>query len=318
MLEQRDTNPRLPLTTNSVHWGGDLDSLRQSIQTNIIGVDLKVLEQPSRPLEGYLAHIEAEDMQVSFIRYGASVEVNCQQDAVYCFVIPYGGECCVRHNMPIVSYDERIKLLPPLSELDMSYSGNCGHLVIRFRQNALHTNLFDPIFCEENYLCNALNGIYQTSTRFLQDCEYAENYSEISRLHTQLKQEIYEVAAHRNHDKRPARVSYQAVSTAVNFIKEHPTWEYSLQDLTNLTQTSPRTLYSQFRRSTGTSPYRFYLNQRLRMARLDLLRFGRSQSITAIASHNGFSHLGRFANQYRMYFGELPNQTLMRNSRLTR
>lgn len=47
-------------------------------------------------------------------------------------------------------------------------------------------------------------------------------------------------------------------------------------------------------------------------ARLDLMKYSNVKTITDIASKNGFLHLGRFSNQYKILFGELPKQTVNR------
>ena len=55
---------------------------------------------------------------------------------------------------------------------------------------------------------------------------------------------------------------------------------------------------------------------RLELARADLANGGREggSSVAAVANACGFRHLGRFARDYRMRFGELPSETLQRAS----
>ena len=316
MLDNRGNKKLgLPLLMQSMHWGNDLEELRSSIHANIIGVELKVLDQQAKLLDGYLAHTEVDDLQVSFIRYGAGVRVQCQQDDVYCFVIPYGGDCCIKQNKINISNEGRLKLLPPVAELDMTYSGDCGHLVLRFKKTPFHESVFEPLFSSSNHANSreVTDPLYHVCAHFLQDCEYAEHHEKIERVVNTLKQNIYDVLLN-----RPMQVSagtplkINSINLAINFIKENPGWEYSIDDLTGLLQLSPRTLYYQFKKQTGTSPYRYYQNMKLFRARLDILKYGSLISITDIASHNGFTHLGRFASQYRHVFGELPTQTISR------
>ena len=54
---------------------------------------------------------------------------------------------------------------------------------------------------------------------------------------------------------------------------------------------------------------------RLAQARADLEAPGRNTSVTNVAYDCGFSHLGRFAQEYARRFGESPSETLRRARR---
>lgn len=315
MREQNKDKTGLPLLMRSVHLGNNLDELRASIRSNIIGVELGILDQADNSNEGYLAHTEVEDLQVSFIRYGAGVRVQCQQDDVYCFVIPYGGQCCIRHNKISLSNTQHIQLLPPVAELDMTYSGDCGHLVLRFKNTPFHNSVFGPLFSlKAHHKSREISQqLYRACTNFLTKSDFAQHHLKIDDNTRQLKQNVYDALLNELPPSREAKdVSLESINFVLRFIKDTPDWEYSVEDLSRLIQLSPRSFYSQFKKQTGTTPYRYYLNQKLCRARLDILRYGNLLSITDIAGNNGFSHLGRFASQYRRVFGELPTETLVR------
>ena len=74
--------------------------------------------------------------------------------------------------------------------------------------------------------------------------------------------------------------------------------------------TSLSRLERAFREAFGVSPRHFLMVRRLAAVRRELLR-GRAQtSITEVATRWGFFHLGRFSQDYRELFFELPSQTL--------
>ena len=54
---------------------------------------------------------------------------------------------------------------------------------------------------------------------------------------------------------------------------------------------------------------------RLAQARADLEAPGHDTSVTIVAHDCGFSHLGRFAQEYARRFGESPSETLRRARR---
>lgn len=79
---------------------------------------------------------------------------------------------------------------------------------------------------------------------------------------------------------------------------------------------SERTLYRLFHGIFGIGPYEYALRLRMGLFRKALARFqdmgSERGSVTRAASEAGFSHFGRFSQQYRELFGETPRQTLLR------
>lgn len=75
---------------------------------------------------------------------------------------------------------------------------------------------------------------------------------------------------------------------------------------------SVRTVHRAFRRQVGTSPIARIRDERLELARRQLLEAVPGTTVTSVAFDWGFLHLGRFAAQYRSCFGERPSDTLRR------
>ena len=67
----------------------------------------------------------------------------------------------------------------------------------------------------------------------------------------------------------------------------------------------------------GMSPLDYWRTPPPAEAREELLRCGDGTSVTDVATRFGFSHFGRFSQQYRHRFGETPSSTL-RRARLAR
>lgn len=80
---------------------------------------------------------------------------------------------------------------------------------------------------------------------------------------------------------------------------------------------TPRALHYAVRSTLGLSPLDLILALRLNHVRNELWDARRSDlSVTTAALAQDFGHLGRFSQQYRTLFGELPSQTLQRIRRL--
>jgi transcriptional regulator GlxA family with amidase domain len=75
---------------------------------------------------------------------------------------------------------------------------------------------------------------------------------------------------------------------------------------------STRTVHRAFRRQLGASPIARIRDERLELARRQLLEAVPGTTVTSVAFDWGFQHLGRFAAQYRSCFGERPSDTLRR------
>lgn len=75
---------------------------------------------------------------------------------------------------------------------------------------------------------------------------------------------------------------------------------------------SVRTLSEGFRQARGTTPMNFLRRTRLEGVHSDLSRADSPDTVSELALHWGFNHLGRFSMDYRRRFGEAPSDTLRR------
>ena len=79
------------------------------------------------------------------------------------------------------------------------------------------------------------------------------------------------------------------------------------------TGVSLRTLQRSFSEYFQVSPCEYIKVRRLNAERLALAASNSSlDSVTKVAVENGFTHLGRFAVDYREHFEESPRETLTR------
>eukprot|EP00163_Fabomonas_tropica_P025553 TRINITY_DN4439_c0_g1_i1.p3 TRINITY_DN4439_c0_g1~~TRINITY_DN4439_c0_g1_i1.p3 ORF type:complete len:213 (+),score=12.43 TRINITY_DN4439_c0_g1_i1:1386-2024(+) len=95
----------------------------------------------------------------------------------------------------------------------------------------------------------------------------------------------------------------------IRFIEENVKEEIDIQELSQVSNMSIRSIYNAFSRAFSTTPKAYVKQVKLRNLREDLVQ-GRCRSVTEVALDYGFSHLGRFSSDYRKLFGELPSETL--------
>ena len=93
----------------------------------------------------------------------------------------------------------------------------------------------------------------------------------------------------------------------------HEPW--SVDRLASALGLSTRTLHRVVRREFGVSPMLLLRKARLAQARSELDAPGPGATVTTVALDCGFTHLGRFAQEYARQFGEPPSETLRRARR---
>ncbi len=103
---------------------------------------------------------------------------------------------------------------------------------------------------------------------------------------------------------RPDRISL--AGRAEKYIHDNLKKNLSIKTICRFIGTSERSLRMGFRERYGVSPKSFIQMMRLNGARKELLA---DNPVTETALSWGFGHLGRFSEQYRAMFGELPSET---------
>ena len=96
-----------------------------------------------------------------------------------------------------------------------------------------------------------------------------------------------------------------------DYIRHHYAETLTIEKLARIAGVSTRTLFSGFRDFRQLTPMAYLKAIRLEKAHeaLQSSDVDGSAGVTKVAPDTGFSHLGRFAQQYRSRFGELPSAT---------
>lgn len=110
----------------------------------------------------------------------------------------------------------------------------------------------------------------------------------------------------------PARCSNRALvmARALEYLDAFPQEVISVEQLCQASACSMSTLERAFRERFGVSPKRYLVMSRLSGVRYALLEGAQELSVGQVANKWGFWHMGQFALDYRLQFGELPSETL--------
>jgi AraC-like DNA-binding protein len=98
------------------------------------------------------------------------------------------------------------------------------------------------------------------------------------------------------------------VKRAIDFMQQHISTPISLSDIADIANVSIRTLQQGFRQFKNTTPMAHLLEMRMVAAHSELRDPYSTSTVSQIAAKWGFTHLGRFAAEYKKRFGHLPSQ----------
>lgn len=96
------------------------------------------------------------------------------------------------------------------------------------------------------------------------------------------------------------------------YITVHAAEPVNIETIARETGHSASSIFRTFRKHRDYTPMQFLRNRRMMLVRTRLLKANAAESVSQIAFDCGFTHLGRFAVDYRRRFGEAPSETLSR------
>jgi len=108
------------------------------------------------------------------------------------------------------------------------------------------------------------------------------------------------------------RVLPQHAKRALAYMRANMAERITLAGMAATCAISERTLLRQFQQFVGLPPLAYLRRLRLDAAKGELANPQNNDAIADVAGRFGFSHLGRFATEYRRLFGETPSATRQR------
>ena len=105
---------------------------------------------------------------------------------------------------------------------------------------------------------------------------------------------------------------------AEQLIQKHLRRNLNIERLCSLLGCSVRSLHLGFKERYGITPMQYARTMALNGVSRDLRNLSPTTTISDVAMAWGFCHLGRFSQQYRQLFDELPRVTVERGRELSR
>ena len=206
------------------------------------------------------------------------------------------------HELIILDYShdcEKLIINVPESEFQSTVLSDLGHIPksgIRFHRDPVNlfsfpslVKLFEAILLESENLDSSL-----LCTSSLYKEIFAKKLLRTFRGNFNIDDDIQNI--------------HPCMKNIIQYIDENLKNDITLEELSDVSLVSVRSIYNMFASSFSTTPRNYIKNRKLNKVREELLS-GRAKNITEIAFDYGFMHLGRLSCDYKKVFGELPSET---------
>ncbi|GAA0692734.1 AraC family transcriptional regulator [Marinobacterium maritimum] len=265
---------------------------------------------------------------VSFhrLKYGASVEVDpdCLED-FFLIQMPVSGQAEIScGDCSLITSCHQGVVLNPTQRLKMHYDSECDQLMLRIDRRELEQicsrYLGHSVKQPVEFDCHLH---WQNSPAWVHMLEYITQMQKdlpgclqqplITRqleelvISTLLSQQPNNYSQELSGNHRP--LAPRHVKRVEEYIEAHAQDSLSPAMLAEIADVSVRTLYAGFREFRHMSPMEFLRSVRLQRIHEALSRPDNHDSVTDVAMYWGFTHMGRFSQEYQKLFGEKPSET---------
>lgn len=247
----------------------------------------------------------------------------CPPDKMVALVLPAGQRGMGVFEGKTLGATEGILLLPDSDRTLRSFTDSliCTVSVPRRRLDSI----LEPYTRNSTRLLSASRSVVfqQRVLRFLAETisgiavskEGSVSRAGMALLEDQLLQaladSLYNVENGREQQARGLANRRRHVDSARNYIEEHLEEAISIGRVAEHVNVTTRTLEFAFRDVLGVTPFQYLRCRRLNRIRKQLVGDSlKNRTIAWLAYENGFNHLGNFARDYKILFGELPSQTV--------
>ncbi|MGW0521670.1 AraC family transcriptional regulator [Crossiella sp. NPDC003009] len=303
--------------------GRDVDEVHEVVSTHFAPHRLRVVD--NLPLAGRFVAAHVGAVSVFELGYGAEVEVRPGElPDIYNVHLPLTGHGDLRVDQHQVGTDSSV--VGPGQRLRMRWSGDSNTLILRFTRAAIDEALalrlgdqpaaptrFEPEVgpAARSWLLAMRAFAEQAGSGLFARSPLAAAHFEQMLVHGLLDSQPHTLAEALAEPERPELP--QVLRRAMAYCEEHAAEPVTPADMALAARVGVRSLQRAFRIHLDTTPLAYLYRVRLDRAHRDLLAIaeGRaSGSVTDVALRWGFTHLGRFAAQYRQAYGQPPVHTL--------
>lgn len=271
--------------------------------------------------------VHCGNLSISRLEYGLDVyiEPDCLTD-FYLIQIPCSGYAEIEYQQQkFVSYSQIASVLSPDIPLRMKWKAHSPQMLLKIskeklllhcQQHLANFNLTLPIFDPKLDFSQA-NGqyflqLFQQLLHAIQE-EYhpLKHPLALQQFELNLYNALLYGQAH-TYQSQLLEVPNQQISPhfikiTQDYIHSHLHENLSIELLAQHANVSVRSLFLGFQKYLNTTPMQYLKDLRFKNVHAELSKSG--QSITEVALKWGFTHLGRFSQEYKKRYGYTPSET---------
>lgn len=271
--------------------------------------------------------VQLHDLDLGFWTFGTAVTIDFAEINHYALGLPLKGHGVTTNGGQSAFANVKRPIMVSAGRPTVfQYGADLAKLFVRIQPQALERTLavllgapinrrleFELTDFTSPEMLSALLGLIDMLVRQFDDPNFLLSDLAVRELEKALIVQLLLTSRHQfsaQLQQKPPQTSLDLIKRAEGFIEANWNQPITMEELTEVTKVSARSLFRSFKRLRGYSPMAFARKVRLERALALLSRPDPATSVTGVALACGFSNLGRFAHDYRFMFGELPSDTL--------
>ncbi len=278
--------------------------------------------------------VKREKVSLNYLDYGAEVHIEPGELGSFFLVqIPLSGGSLVHCGNQVVESNPRMATIPnPTEKLEMTWLDQSPHLLVHIPRPVLESRLSELIQRDLTVPLRFELGMdlerpqlaaWRKLVDLLASGVSSNQYQFHEGVHNQIEDMVITGLLMSHDHNYSACISSHAepltprsVRVVIEYCQDASQSMPTVSELAQVAGVSVRSLQETFRNYVGLTPTQYLRDYRLRQVQKELTTHGSLfHSVSECAMHWGFTHLGRFSQQYADRFGELPSVTLrMRDS----
>lgn len=268
--------------------------------------------------------VRLRDISINVLRYGADVSIDSAARADFYMVqLPLAGQAQIScANEHIVADSATMSILQPHARSRMDWNGDCTMILVQVPCDAIRRsatgmgNRLNPGLAQFRSRNDqrvaawwqAVEDLVRNLDRF--GDHWLRNPAAYVALEEFLVCSLVALLCDPDTSAQDMDSDSRCFALATDYVRAHLDRALTADDIARHARVHPRTVEAIFKRMGEVSPVAYARRCRLQAVRNTLQAAQRSQrdlSVTQVALDHGFSHMGRFAAQYRAAFGLSPS-----------
>lgn len=312
---------------SQIFCSSDMDEVRHCVGQVFKPHLLKVRNNCAEAGVASMHHIRQGSLSLNRLQYPHEVLIDPGRlDSFFLIHIPVNGSSQIRcGNQRFVSTPRNASLVSPTLPLEILWEANSADVILRIERERLDAHcaqhlgvqqLEKPLEFAPNLALDTAAGQYFLKLLGMLADNMRSPYPQLHhpKVFEQFESTLFNALlygqAHNLNMETPVHaIAPYYIKRVEDYIQAHTAESITIESLAARAGVSARTLFAGFQRYRGVSPMDYLRQVRLDRVRQALLDHQQTQSITDIAMHWGFNHMGRFAIDYKRRFGESPSET---------